>query len=125
MAQTPIQYPVRKRVRYNENLKAQGLTLSYQTLKAIEIPADAAIAKALEIEVNDRVILIERLGLASDRPTSIGSSYFPAVMFPELIYFWPKYNSISQMLKEIYACEHFRVSTKVSARIVRETDVTY
>lgn len=122
VAQTPIQYPVGKRVRYNENLKAQGLTPSYQTLKAIEIPADNAIAKALEIEAGAKVILIERLGLASDRPISIGSSYFPAEMFPEFIYFWKRYKSISQMLKEIYACEHIRVSTKVSARIVRETD---
>lgn len=122
VAATPIQYPVGKRVRYNENLKAQGIKASYQTIKAIEIPADKAIATALEIEIGAKVIVIERLGLADNQPISIASSYFPAAMFPKLRHFWQKYSSISQMLKEIYACEHIRVSTKVSARIVREND---
>lgn len=122
VAATPIQYPIGKRVRYNENLKAQGIKASYQTIKAVDIPADKAIATALNIAIGAKVILIERLGLADNQPISIASSYFPGDRFPDLISHWKKHTSISQLLKEVYSCEHLRHSTKISARIVREAD---
>ena len=122
VAATPIKYPIGKRVRYNESLKAQGIEASYQKLKAVEVPAEPAIANALNIEKGAPVILIERIGLADDRPISIGSSYFPAELFPHLIKFWQSYSSISQLLKEIYDRDHIRRSTTVCARLVREAD---
>ena len=122
VAATPIQYPIGKRVRYNENLKAQGIKASYQTIKAIEIPADKAIATALNIAIGAKVILIERLSLADNQPISIAGSYFPSDRFPDLISHWKKHTSISRLLKEVYSCEHLRHSTKVSARVVREAD---
>ena len=122
VAATPIKYPIGKRVRYNESLKAQGIEASYQKLKAVEIPAEPAIANALNIERGATVILIERIGLADDRPISIGSSYFPAELFPHLIKFWQSYSSVSQLLKEIYDRDHIRRSTSVCARLVRDAD---
>ncbi|MGD1921714.1 MAG: phosphonate metabolism transcriptional regulator PhnF [Pleurocapsa sp.] len=122
VAKTPIKYPIGERVRYNESLEAQGIKASYEKLKAIEIPAEGAIADALKIDMGAPVILIERIGLANDRPISIGSSYFPSALFPDLIKLWDKYNSISKLLKEIYDRDHIRRSTTVCARIVREAD---
>ena len=122
VAKTPIKYPIGERVRYNKSLEAQGIKASYQKLKAIEIPAEGAIADALKIDIGAPVVLIERIGLANDRSISIGSSYFPAELFPNLIKFWDKYNSISKLIKEIYDRDHIRRSTTVCARIVREAD---
>lgn len=122
VAKTPIKYPIGERVRYNESLEAQGIKASYEKLKAIEIPAGGAIADALKIDIGAPVVLIERIGLANDRPISIGSSYFPAELFPHLIKFWDSYSSISKLLKEIYDRDHIRRSTTVCARIVREAD---
>lgn len=122
VAKTPIKYPIGERVRYNESLEAQGIKASYEKLKAIEIPAEGAIADALKIDIGAPVVLIERVGLANDRPISIGSSYFSAELFPDLIKFWDKYSSISKLLKEIYYRDHIRHSTTVCARIVREAD---
>ena len=118
VAKTPIKYPIGERVRYNESLEAQGIKASYEKLKAIEIPAEGAIADALKIDIGAPVILIERIGLANDRPISIGSSYFPSELFPKLIKFWQSYNSISKLLKDIYNRDHIRCSTTVCARIV-------
>ena len=122
VAKTPIKYPIGERVRYNESLEAQGIKASYEKLKAVEIPAERAIADALKIDIGAPVILIERIGLANDRPISIGSSYFPAEIFPHLTKFWKSYSSISKLLKEIYARDHIRRSTTVCARIVRDAD---
>lgn len=116
VASTPIKYPIGERVRYNESLEAQGTKPSYEKLKAIEIPADRAIANALKIEIGTPVILIERIGLANDRPISIGSSYFPSELFPDLIKFWDKYSSISKLLKEIYDRDHSHTSFYYSLR---------
>ena len=122
VATTHIKYPIGKRVRYNENLKAQGIKACYRKIKAIEMPADRAIAKALKMETGEKVILIERLGLANEQPISIATSYFPAKLFPDLIIFWQKYGSISKLIKEIYHHDHIRLSTSVSARIIEEAD---
>ena len=122
VATSPIQYPIGKKVRYNKSLKAQGIEASYQKLRAIEIPASVAIADALKIETGAKAILIERIGLADDRPISIGSSYFPGDRFPNLIANWDKYSSISKLLQSEYNCEHIRHSTTVSACMVRESD---
>lgn len=96
VAKTSIKYPIGERVRYNESLEAQGIKASYEKLKAIEIPAEGAIADALKIDIGAPVVLIERIGLANDLPISIGSSYFPAELFPHLIKFWDSYSSISK-----------------------------
>ena len=122
VAKTPIKYPIGERVRYNESLEAQGIKASYEKLKAIEIPAEKAIADALKIDIGAPVVLIERIGLANNRPISIGSSYFPSELFPNLIKFWDNYSSISKLLKETYYRDHIRRSTTVCARIVREAD---
>ncbi len=122
VTKAPIRYPIGERVRYNESLKAQGLEASYQKLKAIELPADKAISDVLRIKTGTKVVLIERIGLADNRPISIGSSYFPGDRFPNFIANWKKYNSISKLLQSEYNCEHLRLSTTVSARLVRDAD---
>ncbi|MEM7595833.1 MAG: phosphonate metabolism transcriptional regulator PhnF, partial [Cyanobacteria bacterium P01_A01_bin.83] len=122
VAATPIRYPIGKRVRYNENLKAQGIEANYKTIKTVEMPADSVISKALKIDVGKKVVLIERLGLANQQPISIASSYFPTNLFPNLINSWQKYDSISKLMREVYDCDHIRLSTRISARIVKETD---
>ena len=122
VAATPIKYAIGKRVRYNENLKAQGIDASYKTIRTLEMPADAAIAKALKIDLGTEVVLIERLGLANNQPISIASSYFPVKLFPNLIDVWEKYDSVSKLVWEVYHYDHIRYSTRISARIVQEAD---
>ena len=122
VAATPIKYAIGKRVRYNENLKAQGIDASYKTIRTLEMPADVAIAKALKIDIGAEVVLIERLGLANDRPISIASSYFPVELFPNLIGVWQNYDSVSKLAREVYHYDHIRHSTSISARIVQEAD---
>lgn len=122
VAKSLIQYPIGKKVRYNETLKAQGIKASYQKIRAIEIPSSQGIADALERDVGTKVILIERIGLADNQPISIGSSYFSSDRFPNLVANWDKYSSISKLLHSEYGCEHIRRSTAVSASKVRESD---
>lgn len=121
VAAASIPYLLGKRVRYNEALKAHGLQASYRTLRIAEIPAEPSIAKRLELESGDPVILFERLSLADNQPISIGSSYFPSQRFPELLERCRECQSISSLFQE-YGCDHMRRSTRISARTVQPRD---
>lgn len=121
VAAAPIPYPLGKRVRYNEALKAHGLQASHRTLRIAEIPADSSIAKRLDVQLGDPVVLFERLTLADDQPISIGSGYFPSQRFPGLLERFQECHSISKVFQE-YGCDHIRRSTRISARTVQPRD---
>lgn len=122
VANAVIRYPIGKRVRYNENLKAQGHEASFKLLRSLEIPADPAVAQALEIEVGASVGLIERLNLADDQPIGVSTSYFPLSLFPDILIHYQQARSVSKMFREIYNCDHIRVCTRISARMVKQQD---
>lgn len=122
VASVPIRYPIGKRVRYNEALKAQGQIPSIKTLRALEIPADETIAEELELNFGDEVALIERLGLADEQPISVCTSYFPLQRFPDILKQMEGRKSISKLLREVYDCDHLRKSTRVSARSIKPDD---
>lgn len=122
VAASPITYPIGKRVRYNEALKAQGLNLNHKLLHVTEMPADQRLAQRLEINIGSTVILLERLSLVDDRPISVASSYFVSADFPNLAAHCHRYASISQLLRQEYGCDHIRRSTRISARTVQPKD---
>lgn len=118
----PIAVPIGKRVRFNEALKAQSLTPTWQVLRIIEINADAKLSKRLEIEVGAPVVLFERLSSIENIPISISSSHFPGQHFPGLAAHCETYRSISKMLQNEYGCDHIRRRTRLSARLAQSSD---
>ena len=125
VAAAPITYAIGKRVRYNEMLKAQGLTPQQQTLRLLEMPADEAVAKRLAISVGDPVVLFERLSLVEGSPLSLASSYFPIELMPDIAVQCEACSSISQMMRSCYDFDHIRQSTRISARVVQPRDANY
>ncbi|MEM9904934.1 MAG: phosphonate metabolism transcriptional regulator PhnF [Cyanobacteria bacterium P01_D01_bin.44] len=125
VAAAPIALTIGKRVRYNEALKAQGLTLTREPLRISELPADAPIAKRLQVPIGESVILFEKLSLADGYPLSIASSYFPHRLMPDIAAHCETYQSISKMLHDQYGFDHIRQSTRISARVVQPRDAKY
>lgn len=118
----PIALPIGKRVRFNNALKAQSLSLTWQVLRVVEMKADSKLAQRLEIELGASVILFERLSMVDELPINISSSHFPGQKFPNLMVHCEIYRSISQMLLKEYGCDHLRRSTRISARLARPRD---
>ena len=123
----PIRYAIGKRVRYNESLKAQGLTVRFELVRSLELPATESVAKGLSLKVGTPVALVERLGYADDVPISVGTGYFPLMLFPDLlsaesIQSLEATGSISKWLRDRYDTDHIRQSTVVSARLVQSSD---
>ncbi len=122
VATTAIRYPIGKRVRYNETLRAQGRIASYKLIRVIAIPADATIAREMEIKPGEPVVLMERLGLADGEPIDVATRYFPCSRLPNILHHCQYATSISKMFREIYGYDHLRRSTRVSARNVKPQD---
>lgn len=118
----PITFPIGKRVRFNESLKAQSLSPQVQVLTAIETPADAKVAQNLDLTAGEPVVLFERLSLIDDVPISVSSSHFPSAQFPGLVQHCQVYRSISEMLRQEYDCDHIRRSTRLSSRLAEAKD---
>ncbi len=130
VAAKTIRYAIGKRVRYNQTLKAQGWQVRFQLLRVLEVFADDAIARGLEILYGESVALIERLSFADEEPISMGTGYFPLKRFPDFlepknIKILQEQQSISQFLQQVYGCDHIRRSTCVSARIVQPQDAKW
>jgi len=118
-----ISYPISKRVRYNDSLKAQGFHPNVKILQAIEIMATETIAETLQIKEASPVILLERLSLADDQPISLCSSYFPAHRVPDFLQHLSSESiSISKLMKEHYNFDHLRQTTRISAHPVKTQD---
>jgi GntR family phosphonate transport system transcriptional regulator len=122
IADAPIRYPIGKRVRYNESLQAQGYTSKYQYLRAFETSADDKLAHHLDVSLGEAIAQVDLVGLVDARPLIVSTSYFPLQRFPDLLIHIPKAQSISQLLREQYGCDHVRRCTYVSIRTVRFQD---
>ncbi|MGB3192520.1 MAG: phosphonate metabolism transcriptional regulator PhnF [Limnoraphis sp.] len=125
VAGIPIRYPIGRRVRYNAAMIEQGLETTFQLLRAVEISASSSVASNLKLSSGDKVALIERLTFVDDQPISISTGHFPLSCFPNILSFQHKMWSISQLLREVYGCDHIRQSTRVSARVVRPQDARF
>ncbi|MEO1131321.1 MAG: phosphonate metabolism transcriptional regulator PhnF [Cyanobacteria bacterium J06639_1] len=122
VAAKPIRYPIGKRVRFNEALKAHGKEGGYRLLRASEVPVEGAVARNLNLPVGASAVVIERIGLADGQPIDVTNGYFPSDRFPDLVERAQNMKSLSKLLREEYDCDHIRRSTCVSARTVKPND---
>lgn len=112
-----IDYLVSRHTRFTENLARQNRSVTRPLLGHGEMPADAAIGRALGIRQGVPTIWIETLGEADGRPISIATHYFPKPRFETIVDAYVETRSITQALKHFGIDDYVRKSTRVSARM--------
>ncbi|HEY1723113.1 MAG TPA: phosphonate metabolism transcriptional regulator PhnF [Magnetospirillaceae bacterium] len=117
-----VDYRLGKRTRFSENLSSQNHDPSGRLLRAEEMPAATAVAKALGLRKGSAVIMIERLGEADGRPINVSSHYFPKARFPTFIECYRNTGSITAALARCGVADYARKSTKITARAARASD---
>lgn len=117
-----IDYRVRKRTRFSENIAAAQREPGGRLLQAAEMRADEAVARALELRQGSMVILLETVGDADGRPVSVAAHYFPKARFPDLIAAFQETGSISKALVRFGVADYSRKITRVTARMPRGQD---
>ena len=78
VAEDVLDYAVEARTRFSEWIRRHNKEPSGRILRLEECAAPHAVARGLGLRTGARVILLERLGLADDRPVSLTEHYFPA-----------------------------------------------
>src|SRR5204863_8188510 len=96
---------------------------SGQVLQLRETAADAHIAAALGIRPGSRIVLLERLGFADDRPVSISQHYFPAARLRGVLDALRDSPSITEALKVVGVSDYLRQLTRVTARLPNPEEV--
>lgn len=122
---TPTDYPIGRRVRFHQNLRAAGRAPAKTVLLLETRPANAAEAEALTLAENAQVHVYEGLSLAENRPIALFRSVFPAAPFPELLAHLRANPSVTAALAQCGVNDYIRTSTRVNAKLANATQALH
>ena len=117
VAEDVIDYTVSSRTRFSEWIRRHNKEPSGRVVQLRELAADAAIATALNIRQGGKVVLMECLGLADDRPVSLTSHYFPAARLRGILEALRNTAGITEALKSVGVSDYLRQSSRLTARM--------
>jgi GntR family phosphonate transport system transcriptional regulator len=117
VAEDVLEYAVEPRTRFSEWIRRHNKEPSGRVLQLKETAADAHIAANLGIRPGSRIILLERLGLADDRPVSLARHHFPAARLRGLLEELRDSPTITGALKAVGVTDYLRQATRVTARL--------
>jgi len=112
-----IEYAVEPRTRFSQWIRKHNKEPSGQVLQLKETVATAQIATGLAIRPGARVVLLERVGLADDRPVSLTAHYFPSARFRGLLAALRTTGGITEALRAVGVSDYLRQTSRVSARL--------
>jgi GntR family transcriptional regulator, phosphonate transport system regulatory protein len=112
-----LEYAVEARTRFSEWIRRHNKEPSGRVLQLKETAADQHVAAALAIRPGSKVVLLERLGFADDRPVSLAQHYFPVVRMRGVLDALRGSPSITEALKVVGVSDYLRQLTRVTARL--------
>jgi GntR family phosphonate transport system transcriptional regulator len=122
VAEDVLDYRIGKRPRFNEWVRAANRTpigeiLRLEEIVLQELPEAEAAGAALALGPDDKVVILERLGAADDRPVALSRHIFPASRYPGLLAALRENASITAALASIGVPDFTRSWTRVCARM--------
>ncbi len=115
--ETVIEYPVSRRTRFSAIISGQHRQPHGALVRAVDLPASAEMARALKLRGGQRVIVLDIVGHADDRPISLVSHCFPRSRFPDLIAAYRTSGSITAALARHGVADYVRNHTRVTTRM--------
>lgn len=115
VATSPTDYPLGRRVRFQQNVLASGRTPSRQILRLEPRAAGPQEAEALNLPSGALVHVIEGLSLADAAPLAMFRSVFAAARFPGLLAAMAGQTSITAALAAEGLADYTRASTRITA----------
>ncbi|UTF51108.1 phosphonate metabolism transcriptional regulator PhnF [Desulfomicrobium sp. ZS1] len=112
-----IDYAVGARTRFHENLLRQERKPRGELVSSGVILATTEVARALELEKGEPVIVLETLGEADGVRICLASAHFPQARFPGLDDRFRETGSVTQALRHYGVMDYRRKSTHISSRL--------
>jgi GntR family phosphonate transport system transcriptional regulator len=121
VAEDVLDYTVEARTRFSEWIRKHNKEPSGLIRQLREVPAEPRVAAALGVRGGTKVVMLERLGLADDRPVSLTRHYFA----PRLIGMLQALQAnprITDALRAVGVEDYLRLQTRVTARLPTQTE---
>jgi GntR family phosphonate transport system transcriptional regulator len=115
VAATPTDYPIGRRVRFHQNLRAAGRIPAKTVLLLETRSANADERAALALPDAAQVHVYEGLSFADAQPIALFRSVFPAARFPGLLNDLAQLGSVTAALARAGLADFTRASTRVTA----------
>ncbi|MBE0453659.1 phosphonate metabolism transcriptional regulator PhnF [Roseovarius autotrophicus] len=121
VAHRPTDYPLGKRVRFHQNLRAAGRAPTREFLAIETRAASPREAAALRLTPGAPVHVCDGLSFADGVPLSLFQSLFPALRFPALPEALRRRASITDALADCGLPDYTRASTRLTAKLATPT----
>ena len=121
VAHVQTSYPLGRRVRFHQNLRAAGRAPAKHVLSLETRHTHAREAEALSLSPGDRVHVYEGLSLADDVPIAVFRSVFPAARFPRMVEILRETPSVTAALDAQGVPDYTRAWTDVTAKPASDT----
>jgi GntR family transcriptional regulator, phosphonate transport system regulatory protein len=122
VAEDVLDYNVEARTRFSEWIRKHNKEPSGIVRQLREMPADRRVADGLGVRNGSRVVLLERLGLADDRPVSLVRHYFPATRLNGMFQALQATPRITEALRAVGVEDYLRQQTRVTARLPTQSE---
>lgn len=122
VAEDVLDYNVEARTRFSEWIRKHNKEPSGIIRQLREIPADQRVAAGLGVRVGSKVVLLERLGFADDRPVSLARHFFSAVRLKGVLQALQATPRITEALRTVGVDDYLRQQTRVTARLPTQTE---
>lgn len=122
---TPTEYPIGRRVRFHQNLKAAGRIPAKQILALETRAAGPREIAALGLDDAALVHVYEGLSLADGHPIALFRSVFPADRFPGMLADLQDTKSVTATLARHGVADYTRASTRLTAKSATATQALH
>lgn len=116
VTQAPTDYPIGRKVRFHQNLRAAGRLPTREILSGETRKAAPDEARALDLPEGAPVHVSEGRSLADGQPMALFRSVFPAERFPGLLDVLRQEQSVTRTLARFGVTDYTRIWTRLNAR---------
>lgn len=125
VAAIPTDYPIGKRVRFHENLKAAGHLPEKRVLNIEDRAATAGEARALGLATGARLCAYHGVSLSDGQPIAVFESLFPTERLPGIDAALARSGGVTEALRQIGVQDYTRASTRLTAVLATATQALH
>ena len=119
---TLLEYTIGARTRLRQNLGAQGVDVSGESLGIERTTASKRVAGHLKVEIGAPVVATSRITRADGVPVAFGTIYHDAARFPDFPERRQALGSVSAVYRSYGIDDYLRGSTQIHARPARQKE---
>ncbi len=112
-----VSYRLGERARFTTVLLEEQVTPGHEVLRIREVPAQATVARGLELDQGDAVLMMEGLGSANGEIVKRDVSYFPLPRFRAMASTLRQTRSVTEALAQHGVSDYKRCHTSIVGRL--------